>query len=85
MVRTGSLDGGPSPPPQARPSDTGSVSEQLIQTSDLRLGAPGTGGTYLGQGGHGEVHEAQPVAGVHLQSHEDSGHVLAGTLGRERQ
>lgn len=83
MVRTGSRDRAPSLPPQARPSDPGSESEQLTRTSGLRLGALGTGGAYLGQGGHGEVHEAQPVAGVHLQSNENSGHrvdVLVGTL-----
>ena len=84
VVRTGSRDRAPSLPPQARPSDPGSESEQLTRTSGLRLGALGTGGAYLGQGGHGEVHEAQPVAGVHLQSNENSGHrvdVLVGTLG----
>ena len=84
VVRTGSRDRAPSLPPQARPSDPGSESEQLTRTSGLRLGALGTRGAYLGQGGHGEVHEAQPVAGVHLQSNENSGHrvdVLVGTLG----
>lgn len=42
----------------------------------------------MSQGRHGEVHEAQSVAGIHLQGDKDSGHgvdVLVGALGKEAQ
>lgn len=73
VARTGSLHRAPSLPPRR-----GSLTLALCR-SGLELGD-----SYLGQGGHGEVHEAQPIAGVHLQSDEDPCHqvdVLVGTLG----
>lgn len=42
----------------------------------------------MGQGGHSKVHEAQSIAGVHLQGNKDSGHrvdLLVGALGKEAE
>lgn len=94
--RWGGEDTGPSDRPGSCPGHRGQGPLTLalplsgrIQTSSPRecgegaLSAGAPGDTNLGQGWYREVHEAQPVARVHLQSHEDSGHradVFVGAL-----